>query len=77
MNFSFRPFFLVWFAGATPDCKKKDLRDKIPKKFPHKFSLLVGSKLFSGTAGLTWQLHPPQTLQILGVAGRHAAMPML
>ena len=56
-------------------CKTKDLRDfvkKNPKKFPHKSSVLVGSLLF-----LPGNRTPPQTLQILGVAGRHATKPML
>ena len=65
-------------AFLNPVRNTKDLRDLLPrimKKFPHKFSLLVGSLLFSGCAGLTRQSHP-QTLQILRVAGRRATMPM-
>ena len=63
------------FFFKTP-CKTKDLRSFLQdfsEKFPHNFSLLVDSLLFSG---LTQQSHP-QALQILGMAGRHATVPML
>ena len=44
--------------------------------FPHKFSLLVCSLLFSGCAGLTRESHPLNPPDF-GVAGKLATMPTL
>ena len=74
------PWILLGITGGLTLTTLPNLRDshqEISKKFPHEFSVLVGSLLFYRCAGLTRQSHPPKTLRILGVAGRHATMPML
>ena len=71
-----RIFPWILLEKLPKPCQTKDLRDKNIKKFLLRFSLLVGSLLFSGCA-VDPAIAPLQTLEIPGVAGRHATMAML